>query len=251
MNKPEVVDIEVPRKWEDLTQEQLSFFFSMMNMEGSMEGVITRCFLKWGGVKVVGRNSKLDFLLRKGKQFFALSPVDMWQLMKPLYWLQEIPKSPVIIRKYGRHKAVDPLFKGVPFSVYLSCVAIWTDTMRRGAQDLNPIKELIFHLYGFHPKNVKNEYFGCVVYWMTSIQEYFNRRFPDLFTPSVSSDGQGSLGASQSNFQESMNAMIRALTKGDILKEKDILAFDTYRALVELDAQAKEARMINESIKKS
>lgn len=37
-----------------------------------------------------------------------------------------------------------------------------------------------------------------------------------------------------------MNAQIRALTKGDITKEKEILSLDTWRALTELDAQAKE-----------
>jgi uncharacterized protein YbjQ (UPF0145 family) len=40
--------------------------------------------------------------------------------------------------------------------------------------------------------------------------------------------------------QEAMNAQIRALTKGDITKEKEILALDTWRALTELDAQARE-----------
>ena len=33
---------------------------------------------------------------------------------------------------------------------------------------------------------------------------------------------------------------IRALTKGDITKEKEIFEMDTWRALTELDAQAQE-----------
>ena len=43
--------------------------------------------------------------------------------------------------------------------------------------------------------------------------------------------------------QESMNAQIRALTKGDIIKE--VLHLDTWRALTELDALAKEAEEFN------
>ena len=39
--------------------------------------------------------------------------------------------------------------------------------------------------------------------------------------------------------------MIRALTKGDITKEPEILALDTHRALTELDAQAKEYKEFN------
>ena len=37
-----------------------------------------------------------------------------------------------------------------------------------------------------------------------------------------------------------MNAQIRALTKGDVTKEQQVLALDTLRALTELDAQARE-----------
>lgn len=37
---------------------------------------------------------------------------------------------------------------------------------------------------------------------------------------------------------ETMNAQIRALTKGDITKENTVLKMDVWRALTELDAQA-------------
>lgn len=42
-----------------------------------------------------------------------------------------------------------------------------------------------------------------------------------------------------------MNAQIRALTKGDITKEAQVMAMDTWRALVELDAIAKESQELN------
>ena len=37
-----------------------------------------------------------------------------------------------------------------------------------------------------------------------------------------------------------MDTQIRALTKGDITKEREVLQMDVHRALTELDAQAKE-----------
>ena len=48
-----------------------------------------------------------------------------------------------------------------------------------------------------------------------------------------------------------MNAQIRALTKGDITKERDILNMDTWRALTELDALAREYEEINRKYGKS
>ena len=47
-----------------------------------------------------------------------------------------------------------------------------------------------------------------------------------------------------------MDAQIRALTKGDITKEKEILALDTWRALTELNAQAREYKQLQAQLKK-
>ena len=44
--------------------------------------------------------------------------------------------------------------------------------------------------------------------------------------------------------------MIRALTGGDITKEESILKTDTWRALTELDALAKEAANLRKLSKK-
>lgn len=75
-------------------------------------------------------------------------------------------------------------------------------------------------------------------------------RFPDFYQP-TSGDQQnlhGSERAIGTVLQEAMDAQIRALTKGDITKESEILAMDTWRALTELNAQAKEYKQINEKI---
>ena len=75
-------------------------------------------------------------------------------------------------------------------------------------------------------------------------------RFPDFYQP-TSEDTQNLLGSERAIgtvLQEAMDAQIRALTKGDITKETEILAMDTWRALTELNAQAKEYKQINEKI---
>ena len=46
-----------------------------------------------------------------------------------------------------------------------------------------------------------------------------------------------------------MNAQIRALTGGDIIKEEAVLSMDTWRALTELDAKAKEVEDIKRQTK--
>ena len=49
--------------------------------------------------------------------------------------------------------------------------------------------------------------------------------------------------------RQSMNAQIRALTSGDITKEEAVLSMDTWRALTELDAKAKEVENIKRQTK--
>ena len=47
-----------------------------------------------------------------------------------------------------------------------------------------------------------------------------------------------------------MNNQIRALTKGDISKEAEVLRMDVHRALVELDAQAREYEELKKEMNK-
>lgn len=244
------IDLNVPADWGELNQDQLRFFFLMLDREGSMESVMTRCFLKWSGVKVIGK-ARLSgsFLLRKDRHFFIASSEDVWQWSKCLEYLDSVPRMPVVLRSYDGHMSVDPVFKDVSFGKYLSCVAVWSELMRSARVDEDKFRALISYLYGFSHKRIRREFVGCVIFWMSSIQDFFSKKFPDLFAR-VSSDGQGSLGSASSSFQKSMDAMIRALTKGDVLKEKDVLNVDVWRALTELNALAKEARKINDSIKK-
>ena len=53
------------------------------------------------------------------------------------------------------------------------------------------------------------------------------------------------LGATPASVESAMNAQIRALTKGDVTKESEVLALDTWRALTELNAQAREYKELN------
>ena len=82
-----------------------------------------------------------------------------------------------------------------------------------------------------------------IFYWFASLKELFSRTFPSFLRPAGSMTSENLLeqGAPLGRrLQEAMNAQIRALTKGDITKEREVLSMDTWRALAELDAQAKE-----------
>lgn len=73
-----------------------------------------------------------------------------------------------------------------------------------------------------------------IFYWFASVKALFARKFTHFF---MSAPMSKSLDLER-QITETMNAQIRALTKGDITKENTVLKMDVWRALTELDAQA-------------
>ena len=53
----------------------------------------------------------------------------------------------------------------------------------------------------------------------------------------------------EAHLQNLMDTQIRALTKGDITKEAEVLSMDVHRALTELNAQAKDYEELKKSAK--
>ena len=94
-----------------------------------------------------------------------------------------------------------------------------------------------------------------IFYWMASLKQYFARLFPNFYKPAETNIGGNLLGGGQQDIytqlRESTNAMIRALTGGDITKESAIMKMDTWRALTELNAKAREAEEIRKATKQS
>lgn len=80
---------------------------------------------------------------------------------------------------------------------------------------------------------------------MVALKDLFARQFPEFFQSAGPAYDGNLLGTTPSTVEASMNAQIRALTKGDVTKESEVLALDTWRALIELNAQAREYKELN------
>ena len=78
-----------------------------------------------------------------------------------------------------------------------------------------------------------------VFYWFTSIKRYFASMFTHFFQQ-VEDDSLAPKAVTLAYLQNNMNTQIRALTGGDITKEKEVLEMDCWRALTELNAKAKD-----------
>lgn len=239
----------------------------------SSEEIAVTCLLHWSGTRVIGRQPDGAYLLQqrtnrasrkqrracsdsaeaqpiagRSQQLFEVKPLAIAELVDEIRWLAELPKVPVRISSLRRKPALTADFQGVPFETFIICDNLYQGYLQ--IQQDAMLDELAAVLYpGL--KKVSQQERVSVFYWFASLKEYFSHRFSDFFQPVAGADGN-LLGAPNMGamLQEAMDAQIRALTKGDITKEAEILALDTWRALTELNAQAREYKQLQSQLKK-
>lgn len=237
------INLIVPERWSDLSDKQLRYVYQLIADEFNSDEIKVLCLLQWSNLKVVGRQDSGSYLLKKGKLLFELTPLTLAELLPHLNWLASIPTYPVRLSKINRCHALPADFSEVPFEKF-----IMADNLYQGylaTQDDSLLDELASVLYGkaIHLKPYEQI---SVFYWMASLKDFFAKKYPDFFQPmNVAADDGNLLGSSTPDVEAAMNAQIRALTKGDITKESEILSLDTWRALTELNAQAKEYKELN------
>ena len=139
-------------------------------------------------------------------------------------------------------------FEGVPFEVFIICDNLYQGYLATKQDNL--LDEMAAHLYDTSKIKLTATERVSVFYWFASLKGFLARVFKHFFQPvsNASVDNGNMFEQEQSQYeilQNAVNAQIRALTKGDITKEKEVLSLDTWRALTELDCQAKEYEEIN------
>ena len=247
-------NLTLPTSWEELTDKQLLLVYDLFARDLSAAEVKTLCLIKWNRLKVLASLPDHRFLMkRKGEPEMALSARQIQQATASLDFLDSFAPMPVRISHIGRHKAVAADFEKVPFEQYL-----YVDNLFQGylnTQNDELLRQMAQVLYGSDHVKPKAAHLVGIFYWMASLKQYFAGQFPNFYQP-ASAQGDGNLlGSGQTDIyrqlRESTNTMIRALTGGDITKEATIMKMDTWRALTELDAKAKEAEDFRKATKKS
>ncbi len=218
-----VINLTVPTSWTELSPKQLRYVcFLLSSGHYDREQVAALCLIRWSRM-----------------------PSDMMESVKPeqlagflpmMDWLFEIPASPVRLERIKNAEALNSLLRGLPFEQYLFIENQYQGYIRM--KDVRLIESMTQYLYG-RPLKLDAAEAYCVFLWVASIKQLFSLRFPHFFVSAPVGEGHGETDVRE-QLRKSMNTQIRALTKGDITKEKEILAMDVWRALTELDAQAEE-----------
>lgn len=248
---PKRIDITLPKSWRELDDSRLYYVYGLFSDNLSLVQVKTYCFFAWSKIKITCRYGD-GFLARFGKEEFYLSPVTVAAASRNLDWLGEIPERPVRVSRIKGCDAAHAELVGFPFDRYLYCENLYQGYLQTQNQAL--LVEMAFLLYDHENLALNQNEKVSVFYWWISIKALFAKQWPNFFQ-SVGDDGNlfmagASHAPTQRELQDAMNAQIRALTGGDITKEKQVLSMDTWRALTELDYKAKEAAELQSKIKK-
>ena len=242
------INFIVPGSWEEMSDKQLRYVYQLLADNFGTDEIKTLFLLKWSGTKVIGRQESGSYLVKLGKNLFELTPLTLTELLVNLDWLGATPTSPVRPSKMNRRLALAADFQGVPFETFIVCDNYFQGYLQT-QQDylLDEIGRVVY-------QDAKLNFQTCqriaIFYWMVALKDLFARHFPDFFQPAGSVSDGNLLGSSSPSVQDAMNAQIRALTKGDVTKEAEVLALDTWRALTELNAQAREYKQLNQQLKK-
>ena len=192
------------------------------------------------------------FLIKRGKEVVSLSTRQIQQATSVLDFLDSFAPMPVRIARIGKYRALPADFEKVPFEQYLYVDNLFQGYLNTQSDEL--LQQMAQVLYGSDRVKPSKAHLVGVFYWLASLKQYFAGLFPNFYKPASDNSNGNLLGSSQSDIysqlRESTNAMIRALTGGDITKEDAIMKMDTWRALTELDAKAREVEELRKATKK-
>jgi len=190
--------------------------------------------LRWAGMRVLRQEGAL-FVVRYKKQVFAISALQITEAISNLEWLGDFPSVPVRLSRIGFHRAVRADLQNVTFENFLTLDNLYQGYLQTQKADL--LHDMALILYQARFIRLTKEEATCIFYWFTSVKRYFASLFTNFF--SSTTDGEA-FSPSYKQLQDNVNTQIRALTGGDITKEREVLRMDCWRALTELDAKAKD-----------
>lgn len=244
------VNLEVPDSWEALSQKQLLFLFKAIAIRKDVDespsarlgAIMTACIFKWNRLKVVCPYAH-GYLVRfkrgssREKEPFFVDAELIAAAMEPFHWLKELPKVPVRLDRAGRrHKAENTDLSGLRFELYMACENLWQGYAFTGKDEcIEGIARILYHFDD--SEALRPEVVLSTFYWFASLKSLFSQLYPHFMKAAPTTETEP---PSFDQVRRSNDAMIRALTKGDVTKERQILDMDCHRALTELDALARE-----------
>lgn len=240
----DTINLKVPTSWAELTQPQLRSIYILMVRFGADPDAwlrIAAAFVsRYNGIRIIspyGRN----WLIRADNRDFVMDSQEFSRVCQSLDWIKDIPTVPVRLDVIDGAEAMppDPTYD-LTLEQWLACENYYQGYQY--TQDPTHLHSMAAILYRKEDICLTPSEEISIFYWWSSVKLMVSSMFPSFFRPAPV--GSGDIPDADT-VRRSVDAQIRALTKGDISKEDLILSMPAVRALTELDALAREYEELN------
>ena len=240
------VNMHIPSQWSELTQEELCKVLKAIATlsDLDMNDVKAAVLLRLNNMAAIRRTAE-GWLCRKEEGYFILGEEYLPDLFDMLSYLERPEEMTDRIHSIGGHEAVDMWLKKLKFGLYLTLENYYQAYLTSRKQELLEMMTRV--LYDIEDAtHIEDWHMIGTFFWYVAVKKRFASEFPHFLKPV----GEGQETGTPSSQKEIMTAQIRLLTKGDITKNEAILNADTWSALTELDALAKESEEFKQRMNK-
>ena len=237
------LDLTVPTAWEQLTPAQVETVLDALSGAPNETAGRLIAFCRLAGVTIKHAHGAETVLVSGGRSFRINTAEFCHAVSVGSEWMTQPPVAPIRPDKVLGGEALNAEFHYVKFGVFLQAENLWQRfcAMEEGGDKLSLLDDLSDIL--FEGITTHSDYSRtAAALWWAGLKNHLSRLFSNLYRPAAGEADGDLLGA--------MLAQVRALTGGDVTKEEAVLNVDTWTALAELDAKAKEAREFSEKYKK-
>lgn len=130
--------------------------------------------MRWAGLHVLRQEGSL-FVVRRGKQVFPISALQITEAISNLEWLGDFPVYPVRLSRIGFHCAVNADLQNVSFEDFLTLDNLYQGYLQ--TQKENLLHDMALILYQARFIRLSKEEATCIFYWFTSVKRYFASLF--------------------------------------------------------------------------
>ncbi len=248
----------IPSGWEELTPEQLRFVIRMIWLysgdgtgDAWKDGVLAAVLVKFCNIEIQKlTDSGWMCRERKSGDCFILDTELLPSMMEKVAWTVDTDNLTVRIDRVGEYQAVDFLLQELPFGEYLKAENYFQSYLiGREEKSLIGLARILYRIPDDASVPELRDWMLLATFlWFNAVKQELGRQFPRFLKLS----GEQGEAVTRQSLIESMRAQIRLLTKGDVTKEQYVRDnVDTWTALAELDALAKEAEEIKQKYGKN
>lgn len=237
------LNLSVPTAWEQLTPAQYESVLDAISGAPNETAGRFIAFCRLAGI-TVKRAHGADTVLVSGGRSYRINTAEFCHAVSEgTEWMTQPPVAPIRPDKVLGGESLNAEFHYVKFGVFLQAENLWqrlcaTEEKGDKLSLLDDLSDILFEGITTHSDYSRT----AAALWWAGLKNHLSRLFSNLYRPAAGESGCDLLGA--------MLAQLRALTGGDVTKEEAVLNVDTWSALAELDARAKEAREYSEKYKK-